>query len=136
MTEVKDQTLHELQEQGTDLGNFYPTHHIVLAFDNASQSKQAREGLEAVGFKEIRAFTDQQMQSASQHGLDTAGVIAAMGSSLKMVELHNRLAKEGCHFLMVKAPSDDDTERLMQVIRKNPFRLAQKYHRLVIQTLD
>ncbi len=136
MTQTENKSLNEQQEDGNDLGNFYPTHHIVLAFDTAEQAQTAYDALTQAGFKEIRRFTDKQMQASSQRGLDTAGLIAAMGSSLKMVELHHRLASEGCHFLMVKAPSDDDTERLMKEIRKQPFRLAQKYHRLVIQTLE
>lgn len=136
MSEVQDQSLHELQEDGSDLGNFYPTHHVLLAFEQKAQADQTRDALKEAGFAEIREIDDQHMISASQHGLDTASVIAAMGASLKMVELHNKLAKEGCHFLLVKAKSDEETEKLMAVVRKQPFRLAQKYKRLVIETLE
>jgi hypothetical protein len=136
MSEVTEKSLKSQQENGADLGNFYPTHHVLLAFEQKQQADTARDGLRAAGFNEMREIDDREMISASQRGLDTASLIAAMGSSLKMVELHNKLAKEGCHFLLVKAPSDEDTEKLMTVIRKNPYRLAQKYKRLVIQTLD
>jgi len=136
MSEVTEKSLHAQQEDGSDLGNFYPTHHVLLAFEQKEQADQVRDGLREAGFKEIREIDDTQMAKASQHGLDTASLIAAMGSSLKMVELHNKLAKEGCHFLLVNAPSDEDTEKLMSVVRKGPFRLAQKYKRLVIEMLD
>lgn len=136
MGEVTEKTLLQQQEDGSDLGNFYPTHHVVLAFEKKEQADNVCDRLREAGFNDIRAIDDQQMIIASQRGLDTASPIAAMGSSLKMVELHNELAKEGCHFLIVKAPSNDDTEKLMAIVRKSPFRLAQKYKRLVIQTLD
>jgi hypothetical protein len=136
MSEVTEKSLKSQQEDGADLGNFYPTHHVLLAFEQKQQADQTRDGLRQAGFSEIREIGDRQMVEASQHGLDTASVIAAMGSSLKMVELHNKLAKEGCHFLLVKAESNEDTEKLMTVVRRNPFRLAQKYKRLVIEMLD
>ncbi|WP_428310375.1 hypothetical protein [Hydrocarboniphaga sp.] len=136
MSEVTEKSLHEQQEDGADFGNFYPTHHVLLAFEQKAQADGARDGLRAAGFDDVREIDDQRMISASQHGLDTASLIAAMGSSLKMVELHNTLAKEGCHFLLVKAESNEDTEKLMTVVRKGRFRLAQKYKRLVIETLE
>ena len=135
MSEVTEKSLHQQQEDGADLGNFYPTHHVLLAFEQKDQADKARDALRDAGFGDIREIDDQQMIAASQHGLDTASLIAAMGSSLKMVELHNKLAKEGCHFLLVKAQSDQDTEKLMSVVRQGPFRLAQKYKRLVIENL-
>jgi hypothetical protein len=136
MSEVTEKTLLQQQEDGSDLGNFYPTHHVVLAFEKKEQADDVRDQLREAGFNEIRAIDDQQMIAASQRGLDTASPIGAMGSSLKMVELHHELAKKGCHFLIVKAPTDEDTEKLMSIVRKGPYRLAQKYKRLVIQMLD
>jgi len=38
--------------------------------------------------------------------------------------------------LMVKAPSDDDSERLMSVVREIPFSYAQKYHMLAMEDLE
>lgn len=136
MSEVTEGSLLSQQEHGADLGNFYPTHHVLLAFEKKEDADSTRDGLRQAGFSEIREIDDRQMMDASQHGLDNANLIAAMGSSMKMVELHNQLARQGCHFLLVKAQSDEDTEKLMSVVRKVPFRLAQKYRRLVIQTLD
>lgn len=136
MTEVKDTSLNDLEEYGADLGNFYPTHHVLLAFERRSQAESVQSEAQAAGFVDIRFFDDHKMLKASQHGLDTAGLIAAMGSSLKMVELHNTLAREGCHFLLIKAESNEDTERLMAIVRQHHFRLAQKYRRLVIETLE
>lgn len=136
MSKLTENTRHSQQEDSIDLGNFYPTHHVVLAFEQEQQAREVGGALRLAGFRNIREIDDKHMLSASQRGLDTVDLIASMGSSQKTVELHNRLAREGCHFLMVRAPSDDDTEKLMEIIRQNPFRLAQKYHRLIIQTLQ
>ena len=131
-----DESLHEQEENGADLGNFYPTHHVLVAFDSAAQAGDALETAKSAGFDELRQISSSEMASAARHGLETAGVLAALGSSLKMVELHKTLADEGCHFVLVKAPSDEDTERLMSQIRRKPFRMAQKYRRLVIEMLE
>ncbi len=127
--------LHDMQEDGSDWGNFFPRHHILIAFESQEQAGITHDALTRARVESVRSISDQEMISASQHGLDTAGLVAAMGSSLRMVELHNKLAREGCHFLLVKAESDDDTDRVMDIVRQRPFRLAQKYHRFIIQTL-
>jgi hypothetical protein len=38
--------------------------------------------------------------------------------------------------LMVKAPSDKDSERMMSIVRKLPFSYGQKYHMLAIEDLE
>lgn len=134
-SKTTDKSLHELQESGSDLGNFFPKHHVLIAFEKEQQARDTEQALQQAGFDDIKAIGDQQMIAASQKGLDSASPIAATGASLKMVELHNKLAKEGCHFLLVKAKGDEQTELLMNTVRDRPFRLAQKYHRLVIETL-
>jgi len=136
MSHVTETSLDQQQKDGADLGNFYPTHHVLIAFEQRQQADAAHQALREAGFDQIRQIDDNTMASTSQKGLDSAGLFAAMGASLKMVELHLTLAKEGCHFLLVHAPSDEDTEKLMQVIRRGSFRIAQKYRRLVIETLD
>ena len=132
---TKDKSLHEMQKSGWDLGNFFPKHHVLLAFEKEQQADETRRALEQAGYRDIKIISDIEMESASQKGLDSASPIAATGSSLKMVELHNKLAKEGCHFLLVKAEGDEQTEALMSTVRQRPYRLAQKYHRLVIEVL-
>jgi hypothetical protein len=133
--EPTEKSLHDLQESGSDFGNFFPKHHVLLAFEQEQQARDTQRALEEAGFKELKAIDDREMEAASQKGLDSASPIAATGASLKMVELHNKLAKEGCHFLLVKAEGDEQTEALMNTVRQRPFRLAQKYHRLVIEVL-
>ncbi len=136
MSQATHCSLDQQQQDGADLGNYYPTHHVLIAFEQSEQADVAHQALAEAGFDQIRQIDDKTMASASQKGLDSAGLLAAMGASLKMVELHLTLAKEGCHFLVVHAPSDEDTKRLMQVVRRGGFRIAQKYRRFVIETLD
>lgn len=135
MSEVTDKSLNQLHEAGDDVGNFYPRGHVVLAFESPEQARNTEQAVREAGFTDVAAFTDRQVIEATQKGLDSAGITAALGASLKMVEIQNKLATEGCHFLLVKAPKEEDSERLMEVVRRRPFRLAQKYHRLVIETL-
>ena len=59
-----------------------------------------------------------------------------MGTEGATVNKYINLAREGHHALMVKARSDDDSERLMSVVREFPFSYAQKYHMLAIEDLE
>lgn len=138
MSEVRHRDLEQLHQAGADLGNFYPTHHVFIAFAGRQHALAARAALLDEGFEaeDCRYFDDRQVAEASRHGIEQANILAAVGKSLEMVKLHERLAEQGCHFLLVRADSDTATARLMQVAHRWPVKLAQKYHPLVIETLD
>ena len=125
-----------IEGEEIDLGNFYPTHHVVLAFDQRSQADDAEETIRRAGFRDIRLVSDRQMRSALQHGRNSVPALPATGTSTKSVQLCQQLAEQGCQFLIVRAPSEDETQTLMNILQQHPCRLAQKYHRLVIQTLQ
>lgn len=46
------------------------------------------------------------------------------------------LARDGHHGVMVKAPSDAHTERLMSAVKELPLSYGQKYHMLAIEDLE
>jgi hypothetical protein len=137
MSELRDQTLIEMNEHGKDFGDFYPTHHLLIAFANEKDTKDMEAQLLAEGKKveDCRYFSARQVAEASQHGMDTAGVFSAMGASIRMVALHNELARKGAHFLLIRPEDDAEVERIMQRARGKSLQLAQRYHRLAIETL-
>jgi hypothetical protein len=56
-------------------------------------------------------------------------LIKALGSEAQVMEGHKAGAKAGHSFLIAYAPSDLDTERLMNVARRVGYLKAQKYDR-------
>ncbi len=137
MANVTNSSLTELYENGSDMGVFYPVHHVFVAFPGAADAQAAREALLLQGFppEECRLFSDREVAAAAQRGLDSAPFWAATGASWKDVDLQHRLALDGCHFLLVKAATDAATEAVMRSAHASHFRVAQKYHRLVIERL-
>lgn len=49
--------------------------------------------------------------------------------------MHLETAKEGGSFLIIYAPDKLTTDRAMNVIRRVPFELAHRYHRLAVEEL-
>jgi len=43
-----------------------------------------------------------------------------------------KLADAGCDFLQVPASTRDEVDRVMNIVRRGPFRAAQKLHRVAI----
>jgi hypothetical protein len=62
-------------------------------------------------------------------------LIKALGSEGDLIRGHQAHAAEGNTFLLAYAPSDLDTERLMNVARKAGYRTAHKYDRFTIARL-
>lgn len=62
--------------------------------------------------------------------------LPSVGTEGESVRKYLGLAREGLHGLMVHAPDDADTERVMQVLHRVPVAYAQKYHRLAIEDLE
>jgi len=127
-----------MNEHGADLGNFYPVGHIVAAFPTREAAITVQKGLQGKGYteEETRYFPPESVAEGTQRGLDSAGLLSMLGSSLRMVQLYHDLAEKGRHFLLIHAPDDRDDERVMSVVREQPHDLAQKYHRLTIESLD
>ena len=62
--------------------------------------------------------------------------LAQLGSETKHMREHLKLAKQGCDKMIVYAPTEHESRRVMNVGRRFDIRLAEKYHRLVIEHLE
>lgn len=122
-------------------GVFYPTGYSFLMFPDDQIAQQAAQQLEVAGFapdevmlltphvilKEIGKITDDDSSAVALPSVGTEGAT---------VNKYINLARQGHHALMVKASSDDDSERMMSVVRELPLSFGQKYHMLVIEDLE
>jgi hypothetical protein len=62
-------------------------------------------------------------------------LVRALGSEAQATETHRAAAAEGHTFLVAYAPSELDTERLMNVARRVGYVKAHKYDRFTISDL-
>jgi hypothetical protein len=122
----------------TKFGLFYPRGYVVVAFEDAGEAESARELLIMGGYDPQDVFLSDAttvLEHTKAH-LGSANPLAkALGPEYAAESRHQELAEKGHTFLLAYAPSELDTERLMNVVRRFRFGLAQKYDRFTLQEL-
>lgn len=120
-------------------GTFYPTGWVVAMIPSEDDVRRLDQELQQQAAK-----SDEIMHLPPEVVLRELGgavgesdlPLPSVGTEGESVRKYVALARQGQHGLMVHAPSDEDTQRVMQVLRRVPFSYAQKYHRLAIEDLD
>jgi len=127
-------SLHELHR---DFGTFYPTGHTVVAFLQPQDAHQVVQELEAFEPRplEVLELSPQEMADFAERNLHEAGFLATLGTSLATLQSFLEAARAGATFLIVPTPDNSAAERVSQAIHHVPFMLAERYHRLVIETV-
>ena len=133
------QAFQMTSKMSTMQGVFYPTGYAFLMFPGVEEAEQAAGELEKAGFsgQDIMLLTPEVILKEIG-GIDGESSVAlpSVGTEGATVHKYIDFAREGHHALMVRAPSDKDTERVMSVVRELPFSYGQKYHMLAIEDLE
>ena len=118
-------------------GVFKPVGHVIIALPSAQDAKGAKSALLGVGFEEadIVAYTPEQMKRQADIDIHQAGVLAGIGQELNLVKAHRELAIKGHSFLMVRAPKDEQAQRVADIAKRFNATRAQSYGRLLIEEL-
>jgi hypothetical protein len=118
-------------------GVFSPTGYVVLAFPKDADATKAREALLGGGYDEdeILQATAAEVQTDIESTRPAVSVLATLGTDLEHQDVHLEAAKQGHAFLLVYAPSEAETSRVMRVARRFHVRLAHKYNRLTVEDL-
>lgn len=120
-------------------GVFYPTGYAFIMFPEGDQAEQAARELEASGFDGEAIMLlepDTILREIGRVDGESDVILPSVGTEGATVQKYVALAREGQHALMVHAPSEKETERVMAVVRKQPFSYAQKYHMLAMEDLE
>ncbi len=120
-------------------GVFYPTGYAFIMFPDGADAEQAARELEHSGFADDDVLLLTPAVVLKEIGKidgDSTVELPSVGTEGATVRKYIDLAREGHHALMVKSPSNDDTERLMSIVRKLPFSYGQKYHMLAMEDLE
>ena len=119
-------------------GVFYPTGYMVLMFPTEQDARDAERALEADGHngESISLLAPDEIQQKIVRTVGNADMpLPSAGTEADTVRHFAQLASRGHYALMIRAPSHDETEHIMQVLRNAPISYGQKYRHLVIEDL-
>ncbi|MGZ5179378.1 MAG: hypothetical protein ACXWC6_04390 [Ramlibacter sp.] len=119
-------------------GQFYPTGHIVLMLPDADAAQAAGRALVDAGIADddISLITPEAMMRDIVRTVGDSGTtLPSAGTEADTVRRYAQYASQGHYGLLVRAPDNDDSERVMQALKNHPVSHAQKYRMLVIEDL-
>lgn len=122
----------------TKFGFLYPRGHVLIAFKDRADAEKARAALIHDGYGEAEveiADPERFEQLTQQHLNEGSNLTRIFGTEHESEARYLQLAKQGHVFLLADAPTDKDAERLIQVIQRFDFVLADKFDRLSIHHL-
>jgi hypothetical protein len=128
----------EQEQPPRQFGIFYPRGYVVVALQRQADAERLRQLLVDGGYDEedVRMLDTAQVLAGASADLENLSpFIKALGSEAGATKSHLEGAAKGQTFLVVYAPSELDTERLMNVARRVGYVAAQKYDRFSITRL-
>lgn len=129
----------QMQEMRSPLegGVFYPAGYLVAGLQDREDAERLCSWFRQAGYDEHDCLVvpPAAMLATGRSDLQSAGIIAILGSSLQVRQRQVELAEEGCSFLLVYAPSDTERARVLRVLAGVPVRYAIHYHRFTIEDL-
>ncbi len=120
-------------------GAFYPTGYAVLMLGPDEDLEEISRKLEHAGFDSHRVMhlpPQVILRDIGRMQGESDLPLPSVGTEGKTVSRFVELAREGYQGVMVPAPKDEDTERLMQALQGVPMAYGQKYHMLAIEDLS
>jgi len=125
------------QDSSLEGGMFYPKGYIVTAHVDHAAAQAALKTLVAGGYPpaDITLVSAGDMLNQASRNLDNPGLLAAIGGSLASRQQQYRLAKEGCSFLLINAPEEEQETLVVNLLASTTVQYATKYRALVIENL-
>jgi hypothetical protein len=122
----------------TQFGIFYPRGYVVVALRTPEDAERMHWSLVEGGYAEddIKILDTKRVLEGASADLEQLNpLVRALGEEARATESHRAGAAAGHTFLVAYAPSDLDTERLMNVARRIGYVKAQKYDRFTVTEL-
>jgi len=124
-------------EMPTSFGVFSPRGHIMIAFESNAVAQKARQTLidGGVSADRITYYGSAEALSQIEGSRETDNKIFQLGQEEEKVKRYTELAKNGAGFVVVYAPSDDETKQVMDLIHPLKPKFAEKYNLLTLEEL-
>jgi hypothetical protein len=124
-------------EQPTTPGILKPVGHTLIAFDTEGELQSATAALRALNFADasLVRYSAADMATRVDAELLAAGPLANFGYELDLLRAHGALAKKGCVFLVVHAPTETLSAHVAELVKSIKPASAQHYGRLLVEDL-
>ncbi|GHA13179.1 hypothetical protein GCM10008090_23630 [Arenicella chitinivorans] len=128
----------DLEDPQTSFGAFKPVGNVVAVFNDADSAARARTDLEAGGYQpdEVTLMRSVEFTQLLDEMREDQHAIALLGSELRKTDEFRDHADRGATFLVIYAPSDEETKRAMRVVSRYNYHFALKYGHLLIERFD
>jgi hypothetical protein len=109
-----------------------------MAFTTDAVADRALQLLVRSGFAQEdvthykNAVVKAELEKSEEHSTSPLQI----GQEIDKVDEYLALAKEGCGFLVLHAPKDDDAKRAVALVKPLGLKFAEKYNRLTLEELD
>jgi hypothetical protein len=125
------------QDLPHSLGAFKPVGHVLMALRDEDTAREAERALHDAGFDEedVLQFTAGEHEGRMDAMLDHASDFAGFGYEIVLMRRYKKLSAEGCRWLLIYAPNDEEAETVGDIARRFGSPMAVKYHRLVEEDL-
>ncbi|MGV3573070.1 MAG: RNA-binding protein [Ramlibacter sp.] len=118
-------------------GVFYPTGYMVLMFPGEQQARDAGKLLADGGIAEdaVTLITPDDFRRQIVGATGDDDMLPSAGTEGDTVRRFTELAAEGHHGVMIHAPSSEESDRVMELLKGCEISYGQKYRRLVIEDI-
>lgn len=129
---------HLDSQMKTMRGVFYPTGWMVLMFPGEQQARDAAKLLADDGFAEdaVLLVTPEDFRREIVGATGDDDMLPSAGTEGDTVRRFSELAQQGHHGLMIHAPHQAESDRVMELLRDVPVSYGQKYRKLVIEDVE
>jgi hypothetical protein len=118
-------------------GVFSPTGHVVMAFASDADAERARQLLIAGGFAadDVAHYKNADVMAELVKSEEHSANPAQIGQEAAKVDEYFVLARQGCGFLVLHAPKDEDAARAIAIVKPVGLKFAEKYNRFTLEEL-
>ena len=118
-------------------GVFKPEGHVVASFRSEDEAKRGLEALKQAGFDgpDVVTYRPEQMKAIVEERLATKSFVSSFGSEVNLMRVHGEMSDRGFHWVVIRAPENEQTERVTEVLQQAGAATAQKYNRMTIEEL-
>ena len=119
-------------------GVFKPVGHTVVTFRCDDDVQAAVSALLEQGFStsDLARYSAEDMKALVDAELENARPLASFGYELDLIKIRRTQAQDGCSFLIVHAPDDEQAQRVAAVARATHAIAAQHYGTFMIEELS
>jgi hypothetical protein len=119
----------------TTFGVFKPVGHTVIAYRSSADADAGVAALATRGFEPsaLVRYTAQEMVALVEAERLTASPLAGFGYEPELNRIHLELGQQGCSFVVVHCPKNEQAAQVADIARATHAILAHHYNTLVIE---